>query len=190
MTISYNEDFNYAAQKLPGSIISYKGSPVMVNHVCPVEGRVEAVIVGTARNIEAPLAEFDLEPIKLGYVNKTRDCVYTMRIPARHWRQGIRNNTLHVRGGRLNLNSRYLINCVRGIYPSMEDCIEAIETGECTERAFSRRFKVGGREAAGYTIYLKDRLVAYATRGILGYNFNYVPGKEFAREDLEQVVNV
>lgn len=190
MTISYEEDFHYAAEKLPGSVVQLDGYPVYIQHVDRDDGVVIYNKVGTHTTQRCQVADLNLEPVDLGYVNLSRSASYTMRMPLRHWRQGLRDNTLFVLNGRrISATSRFLLNCVRGIYPSILDCIESVETGEVDDKAFSRRFKVEGRDIKGYRILRKEKLIGWATLADNNVNIQYAENKEYVREELEEVLN-
>ena len=139
MTISYNSDVTYASAKLTDSMISLNGTPVQVRAVNS-RGQV------TWRSFQDEgvnnLTEFDLEPFKLGYCNNNGVATYLRRIPARHWRQGLRTGTLSGSYGVPNLLSKYFRDCVSGFYPCLEESDELISCGEVNSVAFSRNFSL------------------------------------------------
>lgn len=142
MTISYSSDPSYANAKLSGSLVRLNNFPVIVQEVYPEDGEVDYSTPRGQRG-NCHITDLDLEPVPLGYVNHSTGCSFTSRIPARHWRQGLRDGLIFVKGRtsqRISITSPSLTSTIMNIYPSMISCFEAIINGEAIERAFSRDF--------------------------------------------------
>lgn len=87
----------YAASRLVDTIILYDGAPVIVRTVKSSD--VGTGIAVTFTEILDPtekvktddISKFNLDPVRLGYVNYRKDPVYLTRAPMRRdWRQGLR----------------------------------------------------------------------------------------------------
>jgi hypothetical protein len=87
------DDFAYAHGRLVGTIVRYKGKPVMVNDM--IGNKVFFTYLQTQTNDEALYSpHFDLTPVPLGYTNYGANSFYMARIPMRKdWKQGLRSTT-------------------------------------------------------------------------------------------------
>jgi hypothetical protein len=87
------DDFAYAHGRLVGTIVRYKGKPVMVNDM--IASKVYFTYLETKEHGEAIYGpSFDLTPVPLGYTNYGANSFYMARIPMRKdWKQGLRSTT-------------------------------------------------------------------------------------------------
>lgn len=164
MSISYKNDYLYAAQRLNGTIVKYEDEPVVINNIAGNGVVTFYSLVNNGRGDEpqyARLDELSLEPIRLGYLNTTNSCSYIKRLPARVQRQGLQDRVI-VGGGRVQCKTPAFINCVMGIYPSLDMCVDSIVNGEVKGRAFTRQFALF-KEGDSLKLWYKDRTVG-------GYN--------------------
>jgi len=139
MTISYEDDFEYANSKLSGSIVYKSGQPVHINYVDVEEGDAFYQDPQTREERVCELSALDLTPVKLGYVNYPEGASYLSRIPARHWRQGLRENTVSCNGTYGGVYNSYFISTVLGAYPTFTHCLEQCKN-TALSIAFSRNF--------------------------------------------------
>ena len=138
MGLSYSSDPRYAADKLHNSVVSYNGWPIRVRYIDNMEVCFNFLGDGIERFCD--LEDLDLTPIKLGYVNLARKISYLSRIPARYYRQGLREHILNSKGVPYRQLDKYLNNTVRGVYPNFERCIEYTFNKDRIGAAFCRKF--------------------------------------------------
>lgn len=95
----------------------------------------------------APLDQFNLDPVPLGYVNFKGRTSYLSRMPMRKdWRQGMRISNIADLGG-LNPHSmpyKVIGQTIIGKYPTFERCIQALnrKVKPVSSIAFSRDFAI------------------------------------------------
>ena len=91
-----------AIQALSQSIIVYNNLPAYVRgcsdrntmRICPLGPEAEGENVA----IDSPLT--DLTPVSLGYVNNIEGrALFSSRMPARRWKQGLNEGNLHINQG-------------------------------------------------------------------------------------------
>lgn len=193
MTVSYENDWEYASAKLGGSIVRYEGYPVWVIDVND-EGVSIDKIPSSGKSLRTQLCDLDLTPITLGFINGNSTCSYVQRVPKRNdWKQGVRAaNLIGLSGSssQLNINSVDFVNTVLNKYPSIENCMEYIECGECDSRAFNRRFSLGLLLKEGFSLFYKEYKIGYldpvrAKSYILDKQYFYL--KELLEESLSDV---
>ena len=164
MTVSYENDWEYASAKLGGSIVRYEGYPVWVvdvndEYVCLDK------IPSNGGTFKVQLCDLDLTPLPLGFVNGDNTCSYIQRVPKRNdWKQGVRAANLMGLSSssvNLNINSVDFVNTVLNKFPSIENCMEYIECGECDSRAFNRRFSLGTLVKEGFSLFYKNYRIGY-----------------------------
>lgn len=191
MTISYNSDPEYAGQKLTDSMVSFNGKPVYI-HSVDGEGTVTYGYVGKSGHFTCKLEELDLTPFPLGYVNRGRNTTYCCRLPARFYKQGLRQNLVASfgSGGQVDVNSNSLVQTILGQFPKLSACIDRIGNEEATRMAFHRHFCVGKLALQGYSLYYKDVLVGWITPSNGNYAVSYKEGCDYVREYIEEVLNV
>lgn len=143
--IKYNNDYQYANEKLSDSYVLLNGEIVLV---LEVRASGEVWVRDCSGNTKGgiTLNDLNLEPPKLGYVNLDRYSGYVSRVPARHWRQGFRKNTLSMRNSRGNVGmftiNKSFNNCIRNQFPTLGQCLEVVVNQEKLSQAFSRIFSV------------------------------------------------
>lgn len=190
MGLSYRTDYGYANDRLRETFVRKDGRPVYVTQVFG-DGQVEYREIGDTFNKRADIKTFDFSPLPLGYINLDIEVDYLQRLPARFYHQGIRNNVLVSKARRVrDLWTKSLVNCVMGVYPQFEDCVEAIYNGEAKEKAFARKFCIGvsQRGRHDFSIYYRGN----AKVGTLdAKSLRYELGKDhmFLKESLEEEMN-
>lgn len=87
----------YAASRLVDTIILYDGAPVIVRTVKSSDAGTGIAVTFTeildpTEKVKTDdISKFNLDPVRLGYVNYRKDPVYLTRAPMRRdWRQGLR----------------------------------------------------------------------------------------------------
>ena len=121
MTVSYDNDYEYAHAKLSGSIVRHKGQPVTVFSVNEEGAAIKNHITLLCNCV--PLEELDLTPVPLGYVNLGDGANYLTRIPHRSWKQGVRFGSLHTFSKyvcNFSVEGIELTNTILGRYPKLE----------------------------------------------------------------------
>lgn len=163
MALDYTSDPIYADERLRNSLIMLDGEPVMY------QGQVQRskVLVSYLKNglgDEVPLKSLDLLPPKLGYVNRSR-VKFACRVPSRGYRQGLRTDSLQEKDnsgrwgrGSIDLN---LYKTIKGLFPSIQSCIDEVSNGEVVDRAFHRNWSVGMHRNS-LRLYYKGRYVGKA----------------------------
>ena len=161
MSINYLQDYGYANEKLGGSVVSKDGWPVYIDHVSGI-GEVAYRKLGAMKWQTCKLQELDLSPIKLGYVNYRDSAQYLVRMPARVYRQGVRENTCRAKENnrwmRIRLFDGGMANTAMGIYPSIDVCLDDITNDDVTGRAFSRIFAIR-KQRNNLSLQYKERRV-------------------------------
>lgn len=145
------EDLN---QMFRDTLVLYNKWPVKI---VEVDHNREALTVslatGASKNISIDDKRFDFTPFELGNVNGDGCCAYMVRKGLRRWKQGLNRENINVfmvetsiKSSEFSrqlrkLDSRFLINTIKGLYPSKEEALELVSSGsECA--AFSRLFSV------------------------------------------------
>ena len=190
--ISYNTDYGYAQAKLCDSLVRLGRIPIIVREICSETGHVSYTTTQGDVGV-CTVESLNLEPVPLGYVNQSRACTYTARIPARHWRQGLRANLLHFSGRyskRVNLNSPNLVNTILNNYPTMSDCFEAILNEEVLEKAFSRNFALGKLSLTRQSLLHKTIPVGEIEYVNGGFSHHFASGYSYLQEAYQEAVNV
>lgn len=189
MTISYATDPAYASAKLSGSLVRLGLNPIIINEV----DESGDTFYMTPRGQEGicNLADLDLEPVPLGYVNHPTGTSYVTRIPARHWRQGLRDGLIHSRGAtsvRISIRDSSLVSTILNRYPTMESCFDAIVNGETVERAFSRDFALATARSNCTLLYQTLRVgVVSFVRG--GYTTQFSSDYQYLQELYQEQTN-
>ena len=181
MSVVYT-DPDYAHSRLPGTIVFYEGSPVYVSEILEDGDAYVTPCIAGANYFTVSLEALDLTPPRLGYVNHPTSCAFFVRSPQRQWRQGLRMSQLRNLSGRtrgVELFSPQLLNCLRNLYPPVEECLDRIDCGEANEQAFARNFSVGSIERQGYALRYKMVKVGHVIAGesprpVLAEKFSYL----------------
>lgn len=189
MAIDYKNDYDYANSRLSGSIVEFNSAPVYIFGVGD-EGSVEYRYLGqnNIRRYHSPLKEFDLTPLKLGYINQeARRSFYITRLPSRSWKQGLTMNHL-VYGTaepfRVNMDDRSFVNMLRGVYPSLHTCLELMVNQEAISLAFSKNFAFSPFKQGQCKLLYKEKIVGDFNLG--EHHLPILDAKhQFLRETLE-----
>lgn len=184
---TYDEPM-YAADRLVNTIVRHKGLAVKVMAIDP-EGNCGVKLLSSGRNVLCKLAELDITPVPLGYVNFNARTTYLSRCPVRRdWKQGLRPNTMRCTGGEFGaeeIPNKVLAQAVENDYPTLAAAFDLVDRGTVHSVAFCRDFALfPGRE------------IQY--KGVLNIG-NFVDTKDkryklndnakWAMESLEAVIN-
>ena len=127
----YGDDYEYANTRLAETIVRLGENPVFI-HAVGIGMRVVYSLLSQIDEAEpkaVDLAELDLSPVKLGYINVRGGCDYLTRYPMRRdWRQGLRRGNFGAIGGVLDpmrINYKDLDKCIRGEYPTFAKVLAA-----------------------------------------------------------------
>jgi hypothetical protein len=150
-------DVNDASQHLLGTVVLYDGNPVVVMGIInDINGfEVQLVPCHPRGSDQFRVSLWDpkikTRNFNLGYVNfQNPGAVFLTRNPRRQYQQGLSDNNVVVStGDRFNSvrNSKAFVNAMRGIYPSINDCIKRLQNGDCTSIAFNTEFALAGGES-------------------------------------------
>lgn len=131
----YGDDYGYAATRIQGTIVKYKGKPVTVTNVIGGEGSdgPVALIRGLKAKEEKAVKLFDLDicPSKMGYVNFDSVASYICRQPLRRdYKQGMRTQQLVSQFGyRIqDIPNHAYYEILVNEYPSFSDCVRTVST--------------------------------------------------------------
>ncbi|MCA9381303.1 hypothetical protein KC678_03490 [Candidatus Dojkabacteria bacterium] len=160
MTISYDDDWEYAHAKLSDSVITFNNFPYYVKEVTP-SCHVHLKKFYFGESVSANLNQLDLTPFSLGYYNSNDSCIYVKRVPQRNWKQGLRTNNIASNGGFVEFESEGFLNCLLDKYPSIDDCIEFISCQEYKAISFHKQFALGSKFKKGFNLLYKDKKVGY-----------------------------
>lgn len=170
MSVDYSNDPEYAQAKLADSMVTLGEILVNILRVAD-DGEVLYQPVGVTDRRHTTLKELNLTPIRLGYMNFRMGCSYLSRIPARHYRQGLRGSVLQMRTdirGFSLVHAKELANTASGIYPTISDCYEEIICGEAVARAFSRDFAISNGKGKLMNLLFKSTVVGTCSWGDRG----------------------
>lgn len=148
------------------TIIQYKGDPVYVESILPAgkrEYKAECYFIATGQRLMLPFNEkdFNLKPVRTGYVNLKGFALFLCRQPYRKYKQGLHVENIktaermdlgdvdqytvtrfrHSHELVQTLRTKELYNTFKNIYPSLSDAIEQFEDGAHSV-AFDRQFAV------------------------------------------------
>lgn len=148
MSICYGNDYEYANDRLRGTVITYKGHPIHVERIRG-GGLVEGFFLATNRfnGERIHLNDCDLSPIRLGYINLKRDAVYITRMPQRQYRQGLNQRQIVLSKKKRNMPPRLifskpLTDMLSDRYPDIDTCLDLLQNDEKTSVAFSKKFSL------------------------------------------------
>ena len=156
-----NDNVEYAAGRLVETIIRYKGEAVNVMDVKLSSYEeplyVKAYNILTTSIVEDKIDEFDLTPVKLGFVNfeHLHNVAYYERKPMRQdWRQGLRKNNSCIAWGVQQWRDDCIAKTINGLFPSVADILVDLR-GQEQLRAWHRDFCVNGTKQIFYRFYGK-----------------------------------
>lgn len=185
----YEDNIDYARQRLHGTIVRHEGVPVTVNEVGRGRGTVLCAVKPLDRNLPSrtvPIGELDLTPVPLGFCNMTDGLGYLARMPLRNdWRQGLRNNNYRSLWGsdaRAASNAE-LHKCIVGEFPDIDEALDnVIMRGVGT--AFHRDWAIGWQD--------EQPVIAYKWFGIVGDivngRINLKEGKDHFQQPLDEAL--
>ncbi len=164
-----NDNVAYAFGRLVGTIIRHEEQAVEVidvreNGLKPLQ--IKAVSLLKEKAVTDSIDNFDLTPVKLGWVNSSRDVVssYYTRAPIRQdWRQGLRQFNTRVfyipgRGQKVdNFNKKDVAKTIEGKFPSFGEVVDKLKAFPYKEYglAWCRDFCLNGNGAVTYKMYGK-----------------------------------
>lgn len=127
----------YAASRLIDTIILCDGAPVIVRNVEKSDAgsgivvKYTEILDPTDRTKRADINQFDLNPVRLGYVNYRKDPVYLTRAPMRRdWRQGLRTmNIYDAHGNNPRMIPYHVIaQTIMNNYPTFESALNTLNS--------------------------------------------------------------
>ena len=151
-------DVNDASQHLLGTVVLYDGNPVVVMGIINDINGFEAQLVPCHPRGKDQFRVSLWDPkiktrnFNLGYVNFQSRVVFLTRNPRRQYQQGLSDNNVVVSTGERfsNVrNSKHFVDAVRGIYPSINDCIKRLQNADCASIAFNTEFALAGNGESG-----------------------------------------
>jgi hypothetical protein len=153
-------DVNDASQHLLGTVVLYDGNPVVVMGIINDINGFEAQLVpchprGSDQfRVSLWDPKIKTRNFNLGYVNfgKSPGAVFLTRQPRRQYQQGLSDNNVVVStGDRFShiRTSKNFVDAMRGIYPSINDCIKRLQNGDCTSIAFNTEFALADNGESG-----------------------------------------
>lgn len=140
------------------TIVMYGGWPVRVLS-CDTVDRVHvlntrSLSTGADRTVPVTHKMFDFTPVSLGMVNSDKTCLFLARRALRRYKQGLSRESmlyknitdptdafLNLRDAIRGLESKFLVNCIKGRYPSLPETLEMVNKG-VESQAFNRVFAI------------------------------------------------
>lgn len=195
-------EFEYGLSRVKGTVISdKKGEPFFI-----ADGNLESKTLygfpmkegqnGYIKDLGAGFENFDLSPVKLGYLNcpKRRDATYVSRNPVRYYKQGFNNSVLRSLKFGVHYLSYALYKTVKNKYPTKESAFEQVVCGERISCAFCRDFAFtikGAKSESILVLEYRDRRVGTAklNQEAGAIVATLLPEYEFLKETLEESWN-
>lgn len=146
--MKHYDTVEYARSRLIETIIRIDNTPVLV---MDIDGTNDNITVHYEHLLHsngthtAPLKQFNLDPVELGYVNHKNKASYLCRAPMRRdWRQGARiMNMIDVDGYQpRGIPYRVIAQTIMGNYPKWKSCLDTISSKDVVSVAFHREFSV------------------------------------------------
>jgi hypothetical protein len=187
-SVSYGEDYEYAATRLSGTVVRLNNQPVFIKDIDHVSGDAYYLDNSAGKVQKCHLKELDLTPIPLGYVNVGRYTGYVQRVPSRSYKQGLHGNSLFCKDLHVDLISEGLFNTVRGIFPKTLEAVELLMCGEAEEKAFSRRFSISTGPKNSFKLNYGGNTVGTVALnfGAMNLNYSFADKFKFLQETLEE----
>lgn len=139
----------YAKSRLVETIVRREKVPVLILDVGGTDSNITIFyneLLGEKSHIkEAPLSEFNLDPVSLGYVNHKGYAHYLMRTPMRRdWRQGLRMlNIVDAEGMNPRLISyKSIAQTILGNFPTFKSSLTALTKEKVSSIAFHKDFSI------------------------------------------------
>lgn len=169
-----NDNVEYARNRLNGTIITHMGKAVEVIDVSfqglkkPLEVVSTEIITGNI--ISDKIDNYDLKPVKLGFVNTKTSLYYIARMPLRNdWRQGFRKAQVAIKlqDGRGDIDMVSIANTIENIFPSIEEVREELKGKRNAMKAFCREFCIDAEDHIYYRAFGKIGNFIKGTREFL-----------------------
>lgn len=142
MGINYKKDYSYADTRLSDTLVkTSEGVPYFVFGVHS-DGIAEGITTPTGEGWHLCLEELDMDPFKLGYINVRNGCTFSARIPARKYKQGLRQNSIYFSYGSVSVKSQQFADMLLNKYPNIGFVAEQVSNGESMMMGFSRHFAI------------------------------------------------
>lgn len=160
---SYGKDMKYAASRLLGSIIGYKGQPHYVKDSYGSTFNLSHTL--TEEDVETSFDQLDLSNPELGYVNFSSDSFYAMRKPLRKYLQGLTpyNTVFYTEGGKAQpakFSSVSFLAMWENRYLPMDKICERTYNLEMRVGGISRHLALSrGASISDFTLYYRNREV-------------------------------
>jgi len=209
LSIPY-ENIHDAQMRLSGTVVLYDGDPVYIRDIGqkdpgdPKDDVFRVYAEKLPRTGRDNLAEmrkfisskkFDMAPFPMGFINRGGYAYYATRTPRRQQKQGLSEGTFFTtvpgfENEKAGLSfgnavqSREFVDCIKGVYPSMEDAVKSIISGEAKSVGISRTYALVGDRSLDGLIYLyhKSEKVGFILDGTLKLSKSAVCLKESLRE--------
>lgn len=150
---------------------------------------------GHVEILDLPMSDdrIDLEPIKLGYAKIGNVWMFLRRIPGQGYSQGLHPNSVKAQAYRdvdsrrvssAMLRSQGFVRMSLGRYPSFQEALNSVSSGEEVCCAFDINTAVVMSELGRVSIVYKNKMVADSNDASKGFRLG--PKFEFMREELEQ----
>lgn len=195
--IDYNEDYEYAHQRLVQTVVrvAHSGLPVWVNDVFIRDKQVNiSPLTNLEKATDVSLKELNLSSPPLGFVNHNSVAVFLMRVPKRRdWKQGLRPANCQLNANGLNvhfmelLKNNSLHNCIIGKYPSLPNILREYEK----QKIYGRGSSLAWDRHWALTPLME---VLYKDWGVVGLlskedkDIKFQEGFSFLRESFEESV--
>lgn len=175
-----------AEMRLNGTVLSYDGKAIKVMGVDD-ELRLYSVFIrsGEEKIINQDDPRLSFIPPTLGYINTETEALFSMRVPARRYKQGLDIRTVYFSPRNRDVRrhqERFFVDCLENIYPTIEQCMRKLGGGTnpfkqdvCRSVAFSKKFAIGS--GVGFSTLLhKGREVGHfeGTIPVLSDRFSYL----------------
>ena len=188
--VDYANDYNYANSRLSNSAVECNGRILWVRGV-NMDGSVLANYLDGSQAYGVMLKDLNNNNIPLGFVNYFDEAVFVTRIPKKQWKQGLTEGNLYnlTNGGGFYPKEQCLDNVIANRYPSVEMCLESVETGEAMSMAFCRNYAIGAKQLKGYELLYKGYgpvgVIHKSDEGVLRFELN--EKHTYLQEDLEEI---
>jgi len=178
----------YAADRLVGTIVRYKGKAVKINNIIP-DGSVELTYLTVNKRDLVKLKDLDITPVPLGFCNYNGSTTYLSRSPVRQdWKQGLRSRTMRSSSPHWapdEIPFKVIGKTIENDYPSLENVIVHLKEGAVESMAWHKDFAID-----------KIGNIYYKTVGIVGAfldfkerRFQLAKEYRWVLESLEEAVN-
>lgn len=186
----------YAATRLNETVIRHKDDPVMVVQCTPGKRQSDILVYhrklidDDGSMISAPIDEYNLDPVPLGYVNHGANATYLTRMPMRKdWRQGARMiNIVDPNGyNPSRIGMHQIAVTIKGVFPTIRETLNELNkrlSRPTRLRAFSRDFAISEDSKLMYKGLFEVGTVNMENGGLLVHdNFGWV--REALEESME-----